>query len=129
MEQVYLLDAGGPLLLIGPLVIFMFCIVLVEAVIMFFMKMNRFLKCVGDSILVNLGSLLIGVLLFLIGGQIDLELPFWIIFSGLYLITVVSEAVFLKWLNKGKSWQRVFIVSIIMNIASYLILYFFKSWF
>jgi hypothetical protein len=129
MSQFYLLDAGGPLLLIGPLVIFMFCIVLVEAVIMFFMKMNRFLKCVGDSILANLGSLLIGVLLFFIGGRTEIELSFWVIFAGLYVITVVSEAIFLKWLNKEQSWKRVFIISVIMNMASYLILYFFKSWF
>jgi hypothetical protein len=129
MSQLYLLDAGGPLLLIGPLVIFMFCIVLAEAMIMYLMKMNRFLKCVGDSILANLGSLLIGVLLFFIGGRTDIELSFWAVFAGLYVITVVSEAIFLKWLNKEQSWKRVFTISIVMNIASYLILYFFKNWF
>ncbi len=126
----YLLDAGGPFLLIVPLFFFMIVCILFEAITMIVLKMNRFGKSLGDSAIVNIASLLLGFLLVSVLNRIEFdEVPFVFTFSGLYLVTVLAEGALLKALNKSKPWRRIFFVSVIMNLITYLILYgFIKIW-
>ncbi len=126
----YLLDAGGPFLLIVPLFFFMIVCILFEAITMVVFKMNGFGKSLGDSAIVNIASILLGFLLVSIFNRIEFdEGPFVLIFCGLFVVTVLTEGALLKALNKSKPGRRIFFVSAIMNLITYLILYgFIKIW-
>ena len=120
----FLLDGGGNFLpLFGELFAFMVLAILLEAFVMFQYKLNRFGKCLSQSVIVNIVSLvagiLIGYLISSIGGEkISLVLPFIIMFVA----TVLIEGGLLIWMNRQQAKKKIWQATLVMNIASYAIL-------
>jgi hypothetical protein len=90
------------------------------------LKFNRFVKSLGDSVIVNIVSLLLGFLLIGVLAELNvgsIEIPLYFTFMGLYLVTLLGEGLVLKLLNKMRPWRKVFAVSAIMNLFSWVLLY------
>jgi hypothetical protein len=124
--NLYLLDGSSAFLFFTPLVIILVISILIESIVMKLLKFSRFGKSLADSVIVNivsllLGFLLVGVLADLKVGQI--EIPLYFTFMGIYLVTLLIEGIVLKLLNKIRSWRKVFTVSAIMNLCSWVLLY------
>ena len=115
----------GPLLLALLIAATAIIIIVAEAVIMFLFKLNSFTKSLADSLMVNIGSFLLGVLLFLIFNKNEFEgvssVSELLIF---YFITFVFEALLLKLLNDSILWQKLLPTSFVMNLVSFGALYF-----
>ena len=121
----YFLDAGGAGLVIGFLLIFMLAAIIIEAVAMLIMKYNNAGKAFLDSLIINIASLCIGFAFISIFDTIDFvdnEIANLFI---LYLCTVVIEFLALYLLNRSKPVQKTLMVSAVINIFSYIILFFF----
>jgi hypothetical protein len=123
-----LLDIKGPLSFFTPLLILFVIIVLIEAVVMMVFKLNRFVKAIGDSVIINIASVLIiflvvGILADIQVGTVDA--PLFVTAAGLYFLTFIAEGLVLKLLNKGLRWGKIISASAIMNLLTYILLYFF----
>ena len=99
-----------------------------EAIIMQSFKLNRFFKSLGDATLVNSASVLIiflvvGILADIEVGMIDS--PLVITGLGLFIVTSLTEGVVLKLLNKKLPWRRLLLTSAVMNLVTYILLYFY----
>ncbi len=122
--NLYLLDAGGAGLFFGMTIVFMIIAIVVEAVIMLVMKYNSPGKCFFDSFIANLGSLVVGYILLFTGIDMALSSDSTVLnLVLLFGLTVVLEFGILFLLNRKQKTGRTFLVSVIMNIASYIILY------
>ena len=122
------LDIKGPLSFFTPLVILMVLIILIEAIVMMLFKLNRFAKALGDSTIVNIASVLIIILV--IGIMADIEVgmvdaPLILTGTGLFLLTFLGESLVLKLLNKNQPWRRIASASAVMNLITFILLYFF----
>ena len=122
------LDIKGPLSFFTPLVILMVLIILIEAIVMMLFNLNRFAKALGDSTIVNIASVLIIILV--IGILADIEVgtvdaPLIVTGAGLFLLTFLGESLVLKLLNKNQPWRRIASASAVMNLITYILLYFF----
>src|SRR3981081_821952 len=120
----FLLDSA--FLFFTPLVILLLVSIFIEAIVMQQLKFNRFVKSLGDSVIVNIVSLLLGFLLIGVLAELNvgsIEIPLYFTFMGLYLVTLLGEGLVLKLLNKMRSWRKVFTVSAIMNLFSWVLLY------
>jgi hypothetical protein len=124
--RLYLLDAGGAGLAFAALIVFIIIAVVVEAIVMLLMKYNKAGKAFLDSFLVNIASLAAGFILSAFVGEIfyltDSILLNWLI---LYVLTVVVEFLLLYLLNRKQPTGKTFLMSAVMNVASYIILYLF----
>ena len=128
--MIFFLDITGPLAFFIPLVILIVLIILIEAIVMLFFKLNRFAKTLGDSAIVNIASILIiflviGILADMEVGTIDVA-PI-LTAAGLYLLTVLGESLVLKLLNRNLPWLRIVAASAIMNLLTFILLYFYYS--
>ena len=111
------------LLAYGALVLFIVLDVTVEAVVMLLMKYNPAKKAFLDSFVVNIVSLVAGVLLFSIAGDIHRLVTSAVLnWFLLYAMTVVIEFLLLYLLNRKKQTGKTFLTCTAMNIVSYLIL-------
>ena len=124
----FFLDISGPLSFFTPFIILMVLIIISEAIIMMFFKLNRFAKSLGDSVIVNIASLLI--IFLVIGILADIEVgaidaPLFLTGAGLYLLTFIGESLVLKLLNRKLSWRRILPASAVMNLLTYILLYFY----
>jgi hypothetical protein len=127
----FLLDAGLSGANLGAgiavLVILFLIIVFIEAVVMLLFKLNKFKKCLTDSLLVNLASLVAGFILTALeinisfGGSESSFTGFLIAF----LVTVVVEGFLLMALNRKTPPGKVWLVTVVMNAVTYglLIIY------
>ena len=119
--SVFILDMGAQWLWPFALVIFMVIAILVEWLIMVIMKYNKRGKAFLDSLIVNLGSLAAGIIFGSITrGQFQFGFVNVLVF---YALTVLIEFGILYLLNRKYSITKTFYTTVIMNIASYLILY------
>jgi hypothetical protein len=119
--NVFVLDMGAQWLWPLALVIFMVIAILVEWLIMAVMKYNKRGKAFLDSLIVNLGSLAAGIIVGSITkGQFQFVFINVLLF---YALTVLIEFGILYLLNRKTPISKTFYTSVIMNIASYLILY------
>ena len=85
------------------------------------MKYNKRGKAFLDSLVVNLGSLAAGIIIGTITkGQFQFVFINILLF---YALTVLIEFGILYLLNRKTPISKTFYTSVIMNIASYLILY------
>ena len=123
----YLSDAGGAGLIFfvyGVIVLFIVLAILLEAAVMIAMKYNtRFKKAALDSTIINVASLVVGFILLeyfedFIASYTPLN------FLILYIITVVIESWLLYLLNKTKPFKQTLKVTLVMNLISYLLLFF-----
>jgi hypothetical protein len=97
--------------------------VIVETVVMLFFKFDRFRKSVVDSIMANIGSLLLGVLLFLIFNKREFGISQVTELLIFYCIISFFEALLIKLLNESMGWGRIIITSFVMNLLSFISLY------
>jgi len=124
----FFLDITGPLSFFTPLIILFASIILIEAIVMMVFKLNWVGKSLGDSVIVNIASILIiflvlGILADFEVGAVDA--PLFISAAGLYLFTFLGESLVLKLLNKNLRWGRIVSASAVMNLLTYILLYFF----
>jgi hypothetical protein len=138
--KLFLLDAAGAeLILLLPVafVLFLFFWGLAEGFIINLFKINRFWKSVWHAMLVNLVSVIAGFVILNVtdGTQyedfFELEadtrhLSPWVIY---WIVSVVIEALVLKLLNRSAAWSKIFTASVVMNIITYVFLYFFYFYF
>lgn len=113
------------LLIIAPFAIAF----LLEAFVLYFLKIKRFWPSVGVSAAINLlalavlygASLLMGKLGYEFNG---LQLPLQVMVA-LWWVSVIVDALLLRRFSKTLPLQRIYLSSILMNTVSYLFLYFF----
>ncbi len=97
--------------------------VIVETIVMLLFKFDRFGECVVDAIMANIGSVLLGVLLFLIFNKTEFAISQVFELVILYCITSTFEAWLIKLLNSRMSWRRIIVTSFVMNLLSFAALY------
>jgi hypothetical protein len=97
--------------------------VIVETIVMLLFKFDRFSKSLVDSIIANIGSLLLGILLFLIFNKTEFAISQIFELVILYCITSIFEAWLIKLLNARMGWGKIIITSFIMNFLSFVALY------
>lgn len=125
----YLLDAAGPLLILGPMILFMVLCVLLEALPMKMMRYVPFGRAMALALFVNIVTLILGFVLVpffgdhVFGEDTGINNPLIFLELGLYyVITVVVEALLLKLFVRSKSWAETFKVSAVMNLVTYIVL-------
>lgn len=123
----YLLDAGGAGLVLVALVIFMLIAFIAEALGMILLKYNKPGKAFVDSLVINLVSLGVGYIVIQLNSSLDLTDNEVINFILVFLLTVITEGVTLFFLNRNKPISKTLLVTIIINIITYLVLYLFKN--
>jgi len=97
--------------------------VVIETIVMLLFKFDNFRKSLVDSVMANIGSLLLGVLLFLIFNKTEFNISQISELFILYCITSVFEALLIKLLNTTMSWGRIIMTSFVMNLLSFASLY------
>ena len=97
--------------------------VVIETVVMVLFKFDRFGRSLVYSIMANIGSLLLGILLFLIFNKTEFGVSQRSELIILFCITSLFEAWLIKLLNPGISWGRIILTSFVMNLLSFIALY------
>ena len=97
--------------------------VVIETVVMVLFKFDRFGRSLGYSIMANIGSLLLGILLFLIFNKTEFGISQRSELIILFCITSLFEAWLIKLLNPGIGWGRIILTSFVMNLLSFIALY------
>ncbi len=120
----YLLSVDWSLIRVG-LVLFGMGVftVIIETIVMMLFKFDRFGKSLVDSIMANIGSLLLGVFLFLIFNKKEFAMSQVSELFILYCITSIFEGWLIKLLNTTMSWGRILATSFVMNLLSFFALY------
>ena len=95
-------------------------VILLEATILFLFKLNSFGKCFRDSIMANIGSALLCLLLVLILNKVEIEgMTHLMIFTVFFLIASLFESWIIKLLNKDLAWSRILSASLLMNLLTF----------
>jgi len=97
--------------------------VVIETVVMVLFKFDRFGRSLVYSIMANIGSLLLGMLLFLIFNKTEFGISQRSELIILFCITSLFEAWLIKLLNPGIGWGRIILTSFVMNLLSFIALY------
>jgi hypothetical protein len=97
--------------------------VVIETVVMVLFKFDRFGRSLVYSIMANIGSLLLGILLFLIFNKTEFGISQRSELIILFCITSLFEAWLIKLLNPGMGWGRIILTSFAMNLLSFIALY------
>jgi hypothetical protein len=97
--------------------------VVVETIVMLLFKFDSFGKSLLDSIMANIGSLLLGILLFLVFNKTEFGISQVSELMILYFITSIFEAWLIKLLNTRMTFGRIILTSLVMNILSFTFLY------
>jgi len=97
--------------------------VIVETIVMLLFKFDSFSKSIVDSIMANIGSLLLGILLFLVFNKTEFGISQMLELIVLYFITSVFEAWLIKLLRPYMPFGRIIITSFVMNLLSFTGLY------
>jgi len=89
------------------------------------LKNRNYFFAVLQSLLVNGLSLFVSIKAwpFIFPTGFDFADMSLLSYSLLWLVAVVSEAVFLKLFYRRREWRQIFITSLVMNLVSYTILY------
>ena len=120
----YLLAIDWHLVRVGLILVVMGVFtVIVETIVMLLFKFDSFSKSLVDSIMANIGSLLLGILLFLVFNKAEFGISQVSELVILYFITAILEAWLIKLLNTKMSLGRIILTSLVMNILSFTILY------
>jgi len=120
----YLLAIDWHLVRVGLILVVMGVFtVIVETIVMLLFKFDSFSKSLVDSIMANIGSLLLGILLFLVFNKAEFGISQVSELVSLYFITAIFEAWLIKLLNTKMSLGRIILTSLVMNILSFTILY------
>jgi len=121
----YFLDAGGAFLVYYGLLIaisFQVLAIFLEALIMTLFKYNRFGKSLRDSFKVNLVSFVIGIVL-LVFNDNYFDLGDFTGLLAMFFVSMLIETFLLYLLNKNKPVMQTLLVSFVMNLVTYSILF------
>jgi hypothetical protein len=125
----FLLGGINPLTLINPLLLMLAASFVLEALVLYLMKWDKPMKCFGESLLLNIATILFGLLVFLIVAQTRIldeqENAEQLLMGGMLLLVVLFEALLLKFLKPARSYTSLILLSFVLNIISGLIFYFF----
>jgi len=122
--HVYLLKIDWHLVRVGLIILSMGVFtVIVETIVMLLFKFDSFGKSLIDSIMANIGSLLLGILLFLVLNKAEFGISQVSELIILYFITSIFEAWLIKLLNTKMTFGRIILTSLVMNILSFTTLY------
>ncbi|MCZ2459420.1 MAG: hypothetical protein LC128_07315 [Chitinophagales bacterium] len=105
------------------LLLILLAVIVIEAVVMLLFRLNGFGKVLLNSLIVNVASTVAGYLLFtrLISlSSVVSSLTLWLIF---FLATVIIEGLVMMLLYSGRSKGKIWGVTVVMNLASYIFLY------
>jgi hypothetical protein len=103
---------------LGLLSFFLMCVV--EGLVLLLFKINRFGRCLRDSIMANIGTLLLNILLFLILNKVEFEgISEFTEVCFLFLISAFFESWIIRLLNGQVKWSRILAASFIMNLLSF----------
>lgn len=97
--------------------------VVIETLVMILFKFDRFSKSLVDSVMANVGSLLLGILLFLVFNKTEFNLSQRSELFVFYCIISVFEAVLIKLLKPKMGWLKILLTSFVMNLLSFVSLY------
>jgi len=97
--------------------------VIMETIIMLIFRFDSFRKSLVDSIMANFGSLLLGILLFLIFNKTEFNISQLTELFIFYCIISLFEALLIKLLNPAMKWPRITLTSFVMNLLSFTSLY------
>jgi len=97
--------------------------VIMETVVMVLFKFDRFRRSLVYSIMANIGSLLLGILLFLIFNKTEFGISQQSELIVLYCVTSAFEGWLIKLLNPRMGWGRIILTSFVMNLLSFILLY------
>lgn len=97
--------------------------VVVETVVMVLFKFERFGRSLVYSIMANIGSLLLGIFLFLVFNKTEFGISQRSELIILFCVTSIFEAWLIKLLAPGKGWGRIILTSFVMNFLSFVSLY------
>lgn len=125
--NIALLDAGGAGLIVVGIAILVFgllLILLLETVLLTIIKFNSFTKSLKDVFIVNLVSLMAGFLLLFGGPMNNYSSDDIYTLLVLFGVTIIIETYLLYLLNKTKPIRKTVLASVLMNVASYILLYF-----
>jgi len=114
----------GPLAFAALVVLAFLVAITAEAVVLLLFKVNRFKLALRDSFMANVGSVLLGILLFLIFNKAEFEgISAFTELIFLYVLTVVFEAWIVRLLNIRHSWARILPASLVMNLLTFSVMY------
>ena len=120
----FLLAIDWSLVRVGLVILGMGVItVVLETVIMVLFKFDRFRRSLVYSIMANIGSLLLGIFLFLIFNKTEFGVSQLSELIVLYCVTSLFEAWLIKLLNPRMGWGRIILTSFVMNLLSFILLY------
>ena len=127
--NLYLLDAGGVLIIGYFLVIFHGLTVFLEWGVLILFKINRPGKLLLFSFIVNLVSLGLGYVMLPVIKGIGVDtssLSIILKWVAMFSVTVLAEGLLLILLNKQNSVSRnkIWLAALVMNTVTYLVLYF-----
>ena len=97
--------------------------VVMETVVMVLFRFDRFGKSLIDSVMANIGSLLLGILLFLIFNKTEFGISQRSELGILFCVASLFEAWLIKLLNPRMAWGRIILTSFVMNLLSFISLY------
>ena len=97
--------------------------VIIETLVMLVFKFDRFRKSLVDSVMANIGSLLLGILLFLIFNKTEFNLSQRAELFIFYCIVSIFEALLIKLLKPKMGWLKILFTSFVMNLLSFISLY------
>ena len=97
--------------------------VVIETVVMVLFKFDRFGRTMVYSTMANIGSLLLGILMFLIFNKTEFGVSEGSELIILFCITSLFEAWLIKLLNPQIRLGRIILTSFVMNLVSFISLY------
>jgi len=97
--------------------------VVMETVVMVLFKFDRFRRSLVYSIMGNIGSLLLGILLFLVFNKTEFGVSQLSELIVLYCVTSLFESWVIKLLSPAMRWGRIILTSFVMNLLSFILLY------
>lgn len=109
------------------LLVILLAVILIEAVVMLLFRMNNFGKSFLHSSVVNIASTLVGYLLISRVGFFNENISGWSQWAIYYGLTVLIEGLLLMLLNPKAAKGKLWLVTIVMNLASYVFLYLISS--
>jgi len=97
--------------------------VVLETVVMVLFKFDRFRRSRVYSIMANIGSLLLGILLFLVFNKTEFGVSQPSELIVLFCIISLFEAWLIRLLNPRMGWAQIILTSFVMNLLSFILLY------
>ncbi len=120
----FLLSIDWSLVRVGLVILSMgIFTVIIETIVLMLFKFDRFNKSLVYSIMANIGSLLLSVLLFLIFNKTEFNISQVSELFVLYCIISIFEAWLIRLLNMRMGWKKIIMTSFVMNLLSFASLY------